>query len=362
MAKKEVEEDPPIDDSWLASYADAMTLLMAFFIMMFAFALVDEQKFLELKVGVVAALGVADPVTDNTSSILGEGQGIAPEIGLGAVPSSQVEALMRSVEDALKTDGTVTPDNVEEVKEYLEATYDLAGIADFVGVEITARGIVVRFESRLLFDSGAYSLTGDADLVLGETASALKNFDNFVDVEGHTDDRPTGSITDTNWHLSGNRASTVVEWLITRGKVEDVRLSARGFAATHPRESNETAEGRQENRRVELLILVDGLLESDVDLINAIPDDIVGGEKKNPLDGLEDDLSEEADGPAVDVEAEENGDAPSEDENASDNSENEDPGEVEGTTGAAPDPIDPIGNPVGIAPNLGADPEENNDG
>lgn len=283
MAKKEVEEDPPVDDSWLASYADAMTLLMAFFIMMFAFALVDESKFEDFKVGVVMAIGIADPVTDNTASILGAGQGIAPEIGLGAVPSSQVEALMRSVQDALREDGTVTPENAEEVKELLEAKYELAGLKEFVDVEITPRGIVIRFEGRLLFDSGAYSLTGDADVVLSETSQVMTNFDNFVDVEGHTDDLPTGSLIDTNWNLSSNRASAVVNWLITRGGVETIRLRAIGLAATVPRDTNETPEGRQENRRVELVILVDGLVGSDIDLINAIPDDVVGGVKDNPL-------------------------------------------------------------------------------
>ncbi len=310
MAKKEVEEDPKVDDSWLASYADAMTLLLAFFIMMFAFALVDEEKFLDFKVGVVAALGVADPVTDNTSSILGDGQGIAPEIGLGAVPASQVEALMRSVEDALQGEPSVTADNAAEVMEYLEATYELAGLADFVGVEINERGIVVRFESRLLFESGSDQLTGDADLVLSETAEALKRFDNFVDVEGHTDSRPTGRRWVSNWHLSGARAATVVVWLTDRGKVEEVRLHAIGLSDTVPRESNETPEGRQANRRVELVILVDGLLESDLDLINAIPKDIVGGSRKHPLDSVE--------------------------------------GVGDPTIG--PGRLDPIGDPIGIAP------------
>lgn len=324
MAKKEIEEDPPIDDSWLASYADAMTLLLAFFIMMFAFALVDEQKFLDFKVGVVAALGVADPVTDNTSSILGDGQGIAPEIGLGAVPASQVEALMRSVEDAIRGDGTVTPDNAEDLVELLEAKYEIAGLSDLVGVEITERGIVVRFEGRLLFESGSDRLTRDADVVLNETAEALKTFDNQVDIEGHTDDRPTGSSALSNWHLSTARASTVVLWFIERGSIEDVRLTPLGYSDTRPRATNSTAEGRQENRRVELVILVDGLLNSDVDLINAIPADIVGGAKTNPLTG----------------------------DGSSD-------GGVTGTAGSdsqsdsvIPEPlvIDPIGNPIGSNP------------
>ena len=329
MAKKEIEEDPEIDDSWLASYADAMTLLLAFFIMMFAFALVDEEKFLDFKVGVVAALGVADPVTDNTSSILGDGQGIAPEIGLGAVPASQVEALMRSVEDALRGDGTVTADNAEEVKELLEAKYEIAGLADLVGVEITERGIVVRFEGRLLFESGSDRLTGDADIVLGETAAALKNFDNQVDIEGHTDDRPTGDSAKSNWHLSTARASTVVLWLIERGNVEDVRLTPMGFSDTRPRASNSTADGRQENRRVELVILVDGLLASDVDLINAIPADIVGGAKQNPLGALPE---SDADSNTADADSETNG----QDGQDSDGSD----------AGTGPAPATPLINPI----------------
>ena len=110
MAKKELPEDEGPSQEWLASYADAMTLLLAFFIMMFAFALIDEGKYFDFKVGVMAALGVPDPLTDNTDSILSQGTGITPEIGFTPVnPTEEEEEQAEQVRQALAEAGVVTP-------------------------------------------------------------------------------------------------------------------------------------------------------------------------------------------------------------------------------------------------------------
>ena len=258
MAKKQVPEDDGPSQEWLASYADAMTLLLAFFIMMFAFALIDEGKYFDFKVGVMAALGVPDPLTDNTDSILEKGTGIMPEVGLSPIsPSDEATANEAELRDELATAGTVTPENAEELRELLEQEFYYAGAQDFVEVGIDERGVYIRFDGRVLFASGRAELDEDGLVLLATAADVLRIIENPLEVEGHTDSRPTdGTQWPSNWELSSARASRVVRWMIEPGDLPPLRLSAVGLADTRPRSSNNTAEGRQENRRVEIVTRV----------------------------------------------------------------------------------------------------------
>jgi chemotaxis protein MotB len=291
VAKKQLEEDEGPSDAWLASYADAMTLLLAFFIMMYAFALVDLAKFQDLKVGVQAAFGLPEPVTDNTDSILSDGEGIAPEVGFNPVEqSSDKEAETTAIRSALANAGTVTPENAEDLKTLLENEFERVGASDYVEVGIDERGVFIRFDGRVLFDSGSADLDSAGLTLLTTSASVLTVIDNTLEVEGHTDNRPTGTDWPSNWELSAARASTVVRWLIDAGGVPDPQLVAVGRADTRPRADNSTAAGRQENRRVEIVVRVPGMVESGVDLIGSDPvgvDDVFGDvtEDETPTSG-----------------------------------------------------------------------------
>lgn len=268
---KEIEEDEGPSQEWLASYADAMTLLMAFFIMMFAFALVDEGKFFDLKVGVTAALGVPDPVTDNTDSVLGDGIGITPEVSLSAVPSSAIEEEIRKDIEELAEAGEVTPENISEVKELLETRFDSIGAAEFVEVGIDERGVFIRFDGSVVFPSGSATI-GDASLPLLAAASDVVSvISNPIEVEGHTDNVPTGYRWTSNWELSSARAASVVEWMISNGRLPPAQLAAMGRADTRPRADNDTSEGRAENRRVELVVRVDGIIDENGQVVANVP-------------------------------------------------------------------------------------------
>lgn len=269
-----IEEDEGPDKSWLESWADAMTLLMAFFIMLFAFALVDETKFYDFKVGMVTAIGVSDPITEQGDSILESGNGIALEVGLSTVPSMEIRNQVTQGEGELEAVGEVTTDNVEDVRDLLAAKFIENGAAEFVSVDIDERGVVVRYDGRVLFESGSAELGVDSEVVLAATADVLQLIDNPVDIEGHTDDVPTGGRWISNWELSGARASSVVRWMIDFGSVPPRRLAAVGMGETRPLVPNDSDENRRENRRVEVVIRVSGLLESEVDVIDPIGDPI----------------------------------------------------------------------------------------
>lgn len=273
-AAKVVEEDEGPDKSWLESWADAMTLLMAFFIMLFAFALVDETKFYDFKVGMVTALGVSDPVSEQGASILDSGNGIALEVGLSTVPSEEIRNQVSQGEADLEGTGEVNVDNVEDVRDLLQAKFIENGAAEFVSVDIDERGVVVRYDGRVLFRSGSAELGTESDGILLATADVLELVDNPIDIEGHTDDIPTGGSWISNRHLSGARASAVVLWMEQFGGVPSTRLAAVGMGDTRPIAPNDSDENRSANRRVEVVIRVSGLLESEVDVIDPIGDPI----------------------------------------------------------------------------------------
>lgn len=273
-AKKVEEEDEGPDKSWLESWADAMTLLMAFFIMLFAFALVDETKFADFKVGIVTALGVADPVLGQADSILENGDGVALTVGLTTTPDPAREARIESAEEDLDDEGSISAANIEEVRDLLEQKFIENGAADFVSVDIDERGIVVRYDGRVLFRSGSAELSIDSDVILAATADVLQLVDNPVDIEGHTDDVPTGARWISNWELSAARASAVVRWMESFGSVPSRRLAAVGMGETRPLFPNDTDENRAQNRRVEVVIRVAGLVEAGVPVIDPIGDPI----------------------------------------------------------------------------------------
>ncbi len=275
--KKPPVEDEGVDEAWLASWADGMTLLMAFFVMLYAFALTDETKFADFKVGIVTALGISDPAEANAPSLLESGNGIALTVGLSVVPSEDVRELINRMDGELEqTGGTVTPENAEAVREMLEERFRAVGAEDSVSVEIDERGIVIRFPDRMLFESGEARFDNDiAPVVLGQTSQVLNTINNFIEVEGHTDNVPTGGSWPSNWELSGARASAVVRWFHQFGDVPEVRMGAIALSDTRPRATNSTKEGRAINRRVEVVITIDGLIDSNVDVINAIDDSLI---------------------------------------------------------------------------------------
>ena len=288
MPRKPVEEDEGPDKSWMESYADAMTLLLAFFIMLFAFALVDETKFYDFKVGMVTALGVSDPVNEQADSLLESGDGIAFTVGLSNVPSQELRNQITQEESELEDEGTVTPENAEEVRQLLEDRYAERGASEYVSVDIDERGIVIRFDERVLFASGSAEVGSASEPLLGTTAEVLQLIDNAVDVEGHTDNVPTGRRWISNWELSAARSSAVTRWLIVNGPLPARRMAAVGMADTRPLVPNGTAENRARNRRVEIVVKVNGLLESEIDVFNPIDDPVGIGTSPSAAEGTTD--------------------------------------------------------------------------
>ncbi|MCU0272070.1 MAG: flagellar motor protein MotB [Acidimicrobiales bacterium] len=284
---REKKPEPVIDESkrWLDSYADAVTLLMAFFVMLFAFSLTDEQKFEEFKYGMESALGEVNPSIEGGVGLLANGDGIAQLVStppaLNQQPTGADDANASGQgEGAEAADGDgelegvseiATPEQAEALQERIEDALEQINADEFVQVTLTDRGIVLTFDEAVLFPSGQASINVDGQIVLGSVAQVLRPYGNQITVEGHTDTVPTrGTDWPTNWELGAARAVNVTRFMAELGGIPGAQMQAVTFGEFRPAGDNSTEEGRAANRRVEMVVLVEGLTSAPPDITDGL--------------------------------------------------------------------------------------------
>ncbi len=224
-------------ERWLLTYADMITLLMAFFIMMYSMSVLNREKFAKAAAGLRAQFG---PQKWRFSS--GAGAGAAD------APSRAITQRKRAVEPQM---------TLESVQQQLEDYIKANELEMVVMTEQETRGLVISMVSdNLLFDKGKAELRLQALELLDQIAGLLEQIPNPVSVEGHTCDIPIStSRFPSNWELSAARACSVIRYLIDEHGIAPRRLSAAGFADTRPVVPNTSPEARARNRRVDIVIL-----------------------------------------------------------------------------------------------------------
>lgn len=281
MARERKKPEEPNELRWLTTYADVVTLLMAFFVMLYAISQVDQTKF-QLFVS-----GLADPF-DNPAvaeGLLASGSGF---VGAGAsATDTDTESFgAESILDGLPSienlddleDEEQQPENVDtdpgagegdpnavvtdqqllEVRDAIESALEQAGLVGNVDFEVTARGLVIAIATdHVLFASGSAQFGANGDAIVAAIAPTLSTFNNQILVEGHTDTVPLLRAGYDNWNLSTDRALAVLKALVRSEGIEPGRLVATGYGEHHPRASNETDDGQSANRRVELVVVVE---------------------------------------------------------------------------------------------------------
>lgn len=223
-------------DRWLISYADFITLLFAFFVVMYAISVVNEGKYKVLSDALGSAFG-GQPETPQASS------------AIDALPLSGIIARKRA--EAAKRErermNTLARDLNNSLMPLIQAGK--------VRVVQTGRGVSVEINASILFAEGQAALGDESRETLGTVAGLLKNDPHAIEVEGHTDNLPIASpLYPSNWELSAVRASSVVRLFIDNG-IAPARLTAIGRGANLPVAPNDNEEGRARNRRVAITIL-----------------------------------------------------------------------------------------------------------
>jgi chemotaxis protein MotB len=236
--RKKYEEQPENHDRWLVSYADFVTLLFAFFVVMYAISVVNEGKYRVLS----DALGDAFGGRDATPAKVEHAQ-------MEPLPLASIVARRRA--EAQKRE----KEKLALLARQLNSTLAPLIKSGKVRVTQTARGVTVEINASVLFDSGDARLNGDAVEALREVAVLLAKDPHAIEVEGHTDDVPISTtLFPSNWELSATRASSVVRLFIDNG-VEPGRLTAVGKGSNVPLATNSTPVGRARNRRVAIAII-----------------------------------------------------------------------------------------------------------
>jgi len=207
-------------DRWLISYADLVTLLLALFIVLFASA--DHKRATNIASAMAAQFNQSgDPIVSPAST--------------GVMPAA---------------------DSLVAVRTAIERTFATnKALRDRAAIRITERGLVVSLTEAGFFAPADADIRGDAPPLLDALADALRESDAPLRVEGHTDSLPISTARyPSNWELSAARATTVLTYLAGHG-IPAARLSVAGYAAGRPIANNATAEGRAQNRRVDLVVL-----------------------------------------------------------------------------------------------------------
>lgn len=244
--KRSIEQSENVD-RWLVSYADFITLLFAFFVVMYAISSINEGKYRVLSDTLVAAfktppkapepIQIGKPVDEPVA--VPQTQGVPKPIRVEPPRVDKQERIMANI--------------AQQVKQNLQPLID----KDFIKVTHNKLWVEVEINTAILFSSASAELEIEAFEPLKKLASVLQPLPNHIDVEGHTDNLPiSNQIYPSNWELSAARAASVVHLFTKQGIAPD-RLAAIGFGEFQPISENNTVDGRRANRRVKVVILAD---------------------------------------------------------------------------------------------------------
>lgn len=274
---KNKHHDEENGEAWLLPYSDLMTLLLAVFIVLFAVSKVDE-----VKAEKVAEAFRETMMTGSEGIFSGEGTSVIPlnpdkqkeemsghekdssnntegdttqdDTTIKDTDTSQEESMSR--EELEKYLGKYEMDNLEELKSKLDTMIKNEDMTEDITTSIDARGLVINLNNTVLFASGSADIKKENKKMLIKTAKIINVLDNYIRIEGHTDNIPMNStVYPSNWELSTARAASVVRLFINECSVSPEKVVAVGYGEYKPIADNSTAAGRAKNRRIQIIVL-----------------------------------------------------------------------------------------------------------
>jgi len=231
-----LQEDEKLD-RWLVSYADFITLLFAFFVVLYAISSINESKYLKVTESLTAAFDVTPKSME--------------PIQVGEISRDSSDNIIEKPIDKLASE----MQNLKEMGDLIEKEMLSSLPTDDVTIRRSKQWLEIEFDSGVLFPSGSSNLVHHSRGVLSKIAGILSNYPNPVNVEGFTDNKPINTERfPSNWELSASRAASVVH-LFAKSGIEPSRMAAIAYGEHRPIASNKTLEGRRKNRRVVVAVL-----------------------------------------------------------------------------------------------------------
>ncbi|MCW2277636.1 flagellar motor protein MotB [Heliophilum fasciatum] len=237
MGKKKQHHEEHPDETWLVPYADVLTLLLALFIVMFAVSQTDAQKFNQLK-------QTMESIFKGGTGVLSGASVMTSEVPNESGTDLQMIQSMRENEE------------LQKMKEQMDQFAQDQNLDKQIKTEIYSEGLMVTIRDAALFASGRADINPEANRVLETIAKMLQTMPNEVRIGGHTDNLPIATAEfPSNWDLSAKRALNVMKVVLNSVQLDPVRFMAVGFSEYRPKASNDTEEGRAQNRRVEIFVV-----------------------------------------------------------------------------------------------------------
>lgn len=223
-------------ERWLLTYADMITLLTVFFVVLYALSTLNAKKFEAVAISMAKAMGGGQSMLQYPGTSLAQG-----------LSGSTIINDVTDMDDL---------NNLERIRQALQHYIDQNGLNGKVTVNMEERGVVLSFQDVALFPLGSAELSPGSMELISNLGRILLTSQHYLRVEGHTDDLPINTRDyPSNWELSVARATRVVKELIRGIGFPSNRLSATGYSEFRPRVQNDSAEHRQQNRRVDIVVL-----------------------------------------------------------------------------------------------------------
>jgi chemotaxis protein MotB len=249
-----LDEGGGSSNEWMNTYADLVTLLLCFFVMLFSMSTLDNQKFKKAiaafnSIGILGQTGTVNPAIGDSLSDLDIYNAIQLEEILGSLDRKNFG---ETQEERTQREMNYIYDEVKNLVEEGELSGDII-------LEKIDEGVVLRFKDEFLFTTGQADLRSNVKTILQQIGDILRRYDKKVKIEGHTDNMPINTIKfPSNWELSTARAISVIKYyteeLTYDKRLNPDRLEASGYGEYHPIVPNDSETNRQKNRRVEIII------------------------------------------------------------------------------------------------------------
>jgi chemotaxis protein MotB len=238
-------------ERWLLTYSDLITLLMIFFVTMYAMSTTDMAKYKALSESFSVALGGGKEVL-STSNGVGNAVAVIESKAPTVTDKPKATDNPTAADNAAATEEDLLSGTKKELDQYFKEN----GLQGTVVTEINERGLVISLFDAALFDSGDSNLKNDAKPTIIQIGKIVNKLSNLIKIEGHTDNVPINtSMFKSNWELSVSRATNVAELLMDSGSIPSEKICITGYGQYRPIADNSTEAGRAKNRRVNIVVL-----------------------------------------------------------------------------------------------------------